>query len=231
MNKWPAKAIVLLISVLVMYRPGFASSGMPGGVDESWKFRVLLDDTPIGYHQVSINRDNNRKTVHTQASFDVRILFIPVYSYSHETREAWEDGCLVNIDSTTDDNGDNFFISSTGNNRALTIETREGKTSIDGCVRTFAYWDLEMLKSGRLLNTQTGEYQQVTFRDLGTGELVIDGQGLEARQFRLTVEGMTIDLWYTMDLHWLALESITESGSVLRYLPDNTDLALKESRS
>jgi hypothetical protein len=34
-----------------------------------------------------------------------------------------------------------------------------------------------------------------------------------------------------MDMRWLALESITESGAVLRYLPDNPDPALRESRS
>lgn len=231
MNNWTTKATLLLITVFVLNSPGFAASAMHDAGDKSWKFRVLLDDTPIGYHQVSINRENNRKTVHTQASFDVRFLFIPVYSYNHETRESWQDGCLVNINSTTDDNGDNFFISGKEDNRVLAIETREGRTSIDGCVRTFAYWDLELLRSGRLLNTQTGEYQQVSIEDLGAGNFSIDDQQLEARHFRLSVEGMTIDLWYTMDLHWLALESTTESGAVLRYLPDKPGLVVKESRS
>jgi hypothetical protein len=231
MNHWRTKATGVLLAVFVLNSPGFASSAMHDAVDQSWRFRVLLDDMPIGYHQVSINRENNRKTVQTEASFDVRFLFIPVYSYNHETRESWKDGCLVNINSTTDDNGDNFFISSSEENRALTIETREGRTSIDGCVRTFAYWDLELLKSGRLLNTQTGEYQQVSIEDLGTGSLDIDDQQLQARHFRLSVESMVIDLWYTMDLHWLALESITESGAVLRYLPDVPGPVVEESRS
>jgi hypothetical protein len=231
MNAWRTKAIVVLFAFFVLNSPGYASSVKHDAGDKSWKFRVLLDDTPIGYHQVSVNTENNRKTVHTQASFDVRFLFIPVYSYNHETRESWKDGCLVNINSTTDDNGDNFFISSTEDNRALTIETREGKSSIDGCVRTFAYWDIELLRSGRLLNTQTGEYQQVSIEDLGTGNLDIDDQALEARHFRLSVEGMNIDLWYTSDMHWLALESITESGAVLRYLPDQPGAVVKGSRS
>ena len=226
-----AKAAILFISLFALNQPAFATSASHEAGHQSWKFRVLLDDTPIGYHQVRINRENNRKTVHTQASFDVRLLFIPVYSYSHETRESWEDGCLVNISSTTDDNGDNYFISSTDSNNELEIETRDGKRSIDGCVRTFAYWDLDLLKSGRLLNTQTGEYQAVSVKDLGTDKLNLDDRELQARHFRLAVEEMTIDLWYTMDMRWLALESITESGAVLRYLPDNPDLALRGSRS
>lgn len=194
------------------------------GASTSWKFRVLLDDKPIGHHQVDINRQDNRKTVHTQANFDVRILFIPVYSYDHETKENWVDNCLVDINSSTDDNGENYFISSMQQERQLTLETRDGITSIGGCVRTFAYWDVDLLKSDRLLNTQTGEYENVDITDMGTAVLSFDEQNIEARKFRLVAKDMTIDLWYTQDMYWLALESVTESGAVLRYLPETARL-------
>ena len=78
-----------------------------------------------------------------------------------------------------------------------------------------------MLNSERLLNTQTGEYETVSVTDLGMGLLSIDeDEEIEARHFRLFCKDMTIDLWYTRDMHWLALESVTESGAVLRYLPE-----------
>ncbi|MGB5279403.1 MAG: DUF6134 family protein, partial [Gammaproteobacteria bacterium] len=99
---------------------------------------------------------------------------------------------------------------------------------LDGCVRTFAYWDIEMLKSERLLNTQNGEYLPVSITDMGTGFLTVEEKQIEARQFRLVSQEMTIDLWYTNDMRWLALESVTESGAVLRYLPEKlADYALE----
>ena len=180
----------------------------------------MLDDTPIGYHQVNVNREQNRKNVYTQANFDVKILFIPVYSYDHETQERWVDNCLVDINSTTDDNGEDYFINSKQSEQNLTLETQDGMTSLEGCVRTFAYWDVDLLKSDRLLNTQTGEYEDVEITDMGTGVLTFDGNEVEARQFRLVAKDMAIDLWYTKDMHWLALESVTDSGAVLRYLPE-----------
>ena len=76
------------------------------------------------------------------------------------------------------------------------------------------------MKSERLLNTQTGEYESVTVTDMGTGLLTVDEEQIEARHFRLVCEDMTIDLWYTSEMRWLALESVTESGAVLRYLPE-----------
>ena len=225
------KITFAIILSLLVSRLVFATSTAADDTNQSWKFRVMLDDTPIGYHQVEISREANRKMVYTVANFDVRVFFIPVYSYSHQTREQWEGNCLVNINSTTDDNGDDYFINSVKAENRLSVETQDGTTALDGCVRTFAYWDVELLKRDRLLNTQTGEYQTVSFEDLGMGTLAIDEQQVEARHFRLVVEDMNIDLWYTRDMHWLALESITESGAVLRYLPESPDYSGKDVRS
>jgi hypothetical protein len=227
MNKWLTKLVFIYAAALVLSEVSIANTGPGKDGSESWIFRVMLDDMPIGYHEVRVDRTDNTKTVHTRANFDVRILFIPVYSYQHETRERWEDNCLVDISSTTDDNGENYFVNSIRQDEQLAVETRNGISSFSGCVRTFAYWDVDLLNSQRLLNTQTGEYEPVSVSDMGTGLLNIDDEQIAARHFRLVAEELTIDLWYTKDMHWLALESVTESGAVLRYLPEKlAELAL-----
>ena len=107
--KTPLLRIFLVaFTSLIVSNMSFATASHSNDTQQSWNFKVLLDDKPIGYHQVSIDRQANRKAVHTKAEFDVRFMFIPVYSYIHDTRETWENGCLVNITSTTDDNGDDF---------------------------------------------------------------------------------------------------------------------------
>ena len=230
MKNWIQKLMFVTAASLLLSEVSLANTPTASQVSSSWKFRVTLDDTPIGYHKVRVSRDNNRKTVHTQASFDVRILFIPVYSYEHETRESWQDNCLVDVNSKTDDNGDGYFINSVRSQDSLELQTQDGKTALNGCVRTFAYWDVDLLKSERLLNTQTGKYESVSVTDMGQSVLEIDEEEIEARLFRLVAADMTIDLWYTDDMRWLALESVTESGAVLRYLPDNlSELALDTS--
>lgn len=229
--------LVLMRYLLVLMFTGsvFANSSpvVNESQQQSWRFNVYLDDTPIGHHHVNIEHSDNQKTVHTVANFDVRFLFIPVYSYVHETRETWVDDCLVNITSNTDDNGDPYFIRGTGKNNtsAFDLETQNGTSSINGCVRTFAYWDYELLRDSRLLNTQTGEYQETELTDLGTGELMIDEKAVKARHFRLVCEDLTIDLWYTNSMQWLALESRTSSGELLRYLPEQLPANTMESQT
>lgn len=225
------RIFLVAFTSLIVSNMSFATASHNNDAQQSWNFKVLLDDKPIGYHQVRIDRQANRKAVHTKAEFDVRFMFIPVYSYIHDTRETWENGCLVNITSTTDDNGDDFFINSKPVNQRLALETQDGISSYDGCVRTFAYWDIEMLQSTHLLNTQTGKYQAVTITDMGTGKVNLENSEVEARRFKLICEDMTIDLWYTNDMHWLALESTTASGAVLRYVPQSPVNVALESQS
>mgnify|MGYP001544506764 FL=1 len=228
-KSWFSKALLYyaaMLVILVNINPAVASSN---ATQQSWKFRVLLDDKPIGFHQVTVARESDRKTIHTQADFDVRFMYIPVYSYNHETREIWEDGCLVNIASTTDDNGDGYFINSQKQQQAFILQTQDGKQTLNGCVRSFAYWDINLLKSNKLLNTQTGAYQPVTITDLGNDTLKLEQKDIDARHFRLVCEDMTIDLWYTQDMQWLALESTTKSGAVLRYLPESINTLNREA--
>ncbi len=231
MRFWITNFLFIMFAASVFSEVSLASATTASDSDRSWRFTVWLDDTPIGYHQVKIERENNKKTVYIQADFDVRFLFLPIYSYQHENREHWENGCLVKITSTTNDNGDDYFISSQQREQQLAIETRNGKATLDGCVRSFAYWDVELLKSDRLLNTQTGEYQAVSVTDLGTGSLNVDDKQIAARHFKLAIEETTIDLWYNDSMHWIALESVTESGAVLRYLPENVSELVRTARS
>jgi len=66
------------------------------------------------------------------------------------------------------------------------------------------------------LNPQTGEY--VPVKVLTLGRETLDGQSTE--RYRLLGSGQTplqIDLWYTPARDWVALESRTPRGQLLRY--------------
>ena len=52
---------------------------------------------------------------------------------------------------------------------------------------------------------------------IGTDTLRHNGEDVVARHYRLHGKDLQIDLWYSVDDHWLALESLTESGRVVRY--------------
>ena len=71
---------------------------------------MLLNDKPIGFHNFSLTRDGERQTLTTEASFDVKFLFINAFRYRHDNVEVWSDGCLESIYANTDNNGDFFSV-------------------------------------------------------------------------------------------------------------------------
>ena len=184
---------------------------------QQWRFKVFLDDQVIGYHTVTLNPDKTRATVQIEANLDVKLLFFTAYRYRHNNQEVWRNNCLQTIESYTDDNGDIFYINGHRMQQGFALQTHDGSLTLPGCVRTFAYWDPRLLEANRLLNSQTGEYLDVDIKLMGNEPLIIADQEVAAKRYRLQADNIQIDLWYSDKMHWLALQTTTESGHQLRY--------------
>jgi len=184
---------------------------------QQWRFKVYLDEQEIGYHTVTVNPEKTWATVQIEARFDVKFLFFTAYRYQHNNRETWENNCLRTIESHTNDNGDTLYVSGQSYDHKLALNTHNGQQSLQGCVRTFAYWDPRLLQARRLLNAQTGEYLDVVTDYIGNEKLIINGDSIVAKRYRLKSTDVVIDLWYSQNMHWLALQTTTAGGNQLRY--------------
>lgn len=184
----------------------------------SWNFEVFLNDKPIGHHHFALKPADNGYTLQTEAEFEVNVLFFTAYRYEHENVEQWQNGCLQSIDAKTNDNGEALKVKGVQENNGFSLARADGSETLGaGCVRTFAYWDLAALKDERLLNSQTGEYQQVELRSLGPDRIEINGQTVDATRYALTGRDLSLQLWYGPDGDWLKLSSTVENGRELRY--------------
>jgi hypothetical protein len=198
-----------------------ASAGLQAQPAE-YEFRVLLDDKEIGSHTFRVSDTDRGREVDVRARFDVSILFVPVYSYRHENREFWRDGCLKRIESETDDNGTFYEVEGHAGDRGFVVTSTGGEEVHSGCIMSFAYWDRSILEQRRLLNAQTGDYLEVSVEPLGgeTLETALGNIQTEAYRLRAPEKDVDITLWYAVeDGRWVALESRVKSGRTIRYLP------------
>lgn len=182
-----------------------------------WNFRVSLDGTPIGSQVFREIREQDRTKVTVEADLDVRVLFFSAYTYEHRNEETWKDGCLVSMRSTTDDNGKPYEVLAQPSEDGLDVRTLEGREQVTGCVSSFAYWKPEALGAPRLLNSQNGQWQEVSLLELGKETLTFRGKPTTARRLALVGKELRIDLWYADDDEWLALESTLSNGRKLSY--------------
>jgi len=187
-----------------------------------WRFSVSLDGKPIGYHHFELVERGAERELRSEARFAVKFLFIDAYRYAHDNRELWRGDCLAQIEARTDDNGTRNVVRGAQSAARFVVSTAQRITELDSCVRTFAYWNPQILDATHLLNPQTGEYVPVRVVRLGEDTLAIRGIAQAAERYRLIgdaagSERLRIDLWYSPSREWLALESTTEDGRRLRY--------------
>ena len=204
------RGLLLCLSLLAF--PALASSA-----DRAWRFRVFLDDKPIGHHEFRLREVEDRIVVETQASFEYKFLFVKLYEYRHRNVELWQDDCLMRIESRTDDNGEPYEVRGELTDDRFLLEGLEGPTELPACIMSFAYWDPSFLEQDRLLNTQNGELVEIEVADPEPVDVEVRGAMQPALRYRLSAEALGIELWYSRDREWLALEAEAGGGRKLRY--------------
>ena len=204
---------VISLCFIVTFNIANASSE----TNKNWQFKVFLDDDEIGFHNFSVIDKGEKQEIYSKARFDVKFFFIKAYSYRHDNVEHWQDQCLKSIKAFTNDNGEQHNVSGKIDNDVFIVNTIDKQNSYTPCVKTFAYWDPDFLEESSLLNSQTGEMVKVESEFIGNETLTHKGEAVDARRYRLSGENLQIDLWYTDEDHWLALESLTEGGRIVRY--------------
>lgn len=182
-----------------------------------WSFRVSLDDKYIGYHVFNMTARDGYRWVTSEAYFKVKILFITAYEYEHSAEEIWNGNCLESISSDTNDNGDPMFFNAAVFNNQFILNKQNGKQTLDGCVRSFAYWDINLLETTHLLNSQNGEYMPIDIVDRGLSVIELDGETIQANKYSLTTDDGEIYLWYSDTGQWLSLQTETDNGYTLTY--------------
>jgi hypothetical protein len=199
-----------------------AVSGIAAAAGESpsarWQFDVSLDGKPIGSHTFELREDGAEKILTTEARFDVKILFVTAFRYRHQNTEIWNQGCLSSINASTNSNGKQLKVRGAVEGNAFRLQNETAQSALPSCVQTFAYWNPAILESPRLLNSQTGVYEDVSVTPEGRDEVLVAGERVEALRYRLSAQAGDITLWYSAENRiWLGLEAPAKGGRRLLY--------------
>jgi hypothetical protein len=186
-------------------------------VDKVWSFQVYVNDKPVGLHEFRLQQRGGQQWLKSEAAFEYKLMFVTLYRYHHQNQEVWQDGCLARIESSTDANGKDYAVFGEAGSAGFILEASKGEAILPGCVHSFAYWNPDFLKAGQLLNSQNGEYLDVTVSEPTSDSIVVRGQELPAQRYELKAKKLKLDLWYSSDGEWLGLESTYDEGRRLRY--------------
>lgn len=183
-----------------------------------WQFDVSLNGKPVGYHSFEVRQSGSQQVLETEASFDVKFLFVTAFRYRHQNTEVWNNGCLSSIDATTDSNGKKLSVRGASLEDGFDLSSNAGSARLSGCVQSFAYWNPAVLDSEKLLNSQTGEYEDVTVTFEDREQIEVGGKPVDALRYRLSAKAGDITLWYSSEgKTWLGLEAPAKGGRTISY--------------
>lgn len=207
--------VMIGLFALTFASPGPASAS---AIDKSrWDFTVYLNDKKVGRHTFEVIGSEGQTRVRSEAKFKYTILLIPAYRYEHVANERWSDNCLLDFEARTNANGDRIRVSGEQSGNGFVVDQGGDSLELPDCVMSFAYWNPDFLREPSLLNPQTGEYVDVNVENVGVEMLEVRGEPVPATRYRLTAYEVDLQLWYSPEGEWLALESVAEGGHIIRY--------------
>jgi len=202
--------IVLMIALMAL-------SASVKAADQEWRFQVYLDDKKIGTHDFILQELDNQRLLQSEANFEYRLMFVKLYGYEHENTEIWTGDCLTGIESTTDANGKPFKVSGSLQGDRFVLKGTAGEAELPSCSMSFAYWNPAFLQQERLINVQNGEVLDIKVSEPERVQLEVRGVMQPALRYQLGAGEMKIELWYSENNEWLALETEARGGRRLRY--------------
>ena len=180
---------------------------------KSWNFKVLINDREVGTHQFRVTNEGDSLSVNSTMSMDFTVMMIKKVRYQHQANESWQGSCLTSVSSQTNRQGKDVSLKVNAVETGLLVEKdriAEGAEVLAGCVRSFAYWDPQLLQGERLLNVETGEHMPVAISSRVSAEDNITHVIIAAPKG-------DIHLQYDASGDWLSLQTKLQMGAVLKY--------------
>lgn len=178
-------------------------------------YKVVREGDDIGTQSVEFVRDGDRLTVHTRVNIVVTILGIPIFRFTHEAEEQWQNGQLTAFRSKSNDDGEPRDV-------ALKLDgdrlrgTYNGRTlDLPASLIPASLWRPDTVRQSVLLDPIKGRDRQVTVTDKGIESITIRGRALAAHHYAMTGQ-IVRDIWYGPDGQIVQVHFPAKDGSQIQ---------------
>jgi hypothetical protein len=196
--------------------PAFAGliSAPPG---RSLGFHVTRKGSVIGTHMLSFEGQGDDLTVRVAVDLAVGFGPITVFRYTHRATEVWQNGRVVSLDTTTNDDGTRHTVTARRTDAGLVVEgTKAARYTAPDSALPATHWNRKML-DGPMINTQDGRLMRPTVQAVGTDAIPTAGGGtIVASHFAMSGDAL-LDTWYDASSNWAGICFKAGDGSVVRY--------------
>lgn len=184
---------------------------------ETSQFKITRNGKPIGTHIIEVNRNGNEISVSTVTDLTVKILFVTAYRLQISANERWDNGRLIALNATSNNNGKRHSVSATAKGSSLEIKV-DGQAPVltDPNIVPNSFWNPELLGRPIMLDMQDGQIMPLSVRDGGDEELTINERTIKTRHYTV-ISRYSQDLWYDDNARLVQARLVASDGSTIVY--------------
>lgn len=207
--------------------PAPTSSPSAGKLQSEWnpfdlygqqlEFEIWRQGKQVGSHNIRFKKLESGWVVNSQIQISVKAFWVFTYEFLHETTSHWQNGRLFHLRATTNDNGDRTRVEIHQRGEELEIQSPGGvyRTKLD----TFPsiHWNPEVLNQQRLINTITGELNEIKIESVAPEMVKTASGSIEAWPYRYSGD-LEAQTWYDSYGRWVKITFLGGDGSELYYV-------------
>ncbi len=205
---------IWLSPVLALASP--QASGVPS--DGKISFDIFRSGKKLGTHSVAFHQDADTTGVKIKINMTYQLGPVTLFRYAHTNTEVWRNNKPVSLQSETNDDGTPHFVEAAWQASTLKVKTDTQSFDTTSSVLATSYWNKDMLRAKKLLNSQTGELMPIRTEYKGRATVVVAGQTRDVDSYVLNKKGEDpIEVWYdTQTREWVGLR-FTARGAKIEY--------------
>jgi hypothetical protein len=210
--------MVLIGSSLFFSQPTFAEPAPFDVYGGEIGFDVVRDGDLVGQHVTKFSHEESGMIIESRMNMSIAFLSVPVYTFDYRSVEIWLGGALSYLDVVIVDGSDHIKISSLPNPDGLTVNTPSGTYSVNSPIISTNHWNVNVVKQSRVLNTLTGNINQVKISNRGEERIAVKGSFILATRYDYSGELTDTSVWYDANGRWSKLKFKARDGSTVEYI-------------
>ena len=181
-------------------------------------FDVWRDGDRVGEHRVSFRRDGEDLLVETQFGIEISFLVFKAYSFDYSSSARWHDGRLKSLRAVTDDDGSRREIRVEADVAMQSLRLHDGTAWRDVPLGTFPtnHWHAGVLHGNRVINTLTGQVNEVEILRLGEEQVETANGEVSATRYAYSGD-LETEVWYDERGRWVKMRFRAKDGSTIDY--------------
>jgi len=179
-------------------------------------FDVQRKDRVIGTHIVQFQRTDAGLATHSAVEMAIDVLFFKAFRYRYNSEALWREGTLHRLAVEIDDNGRRSRLAARHQGGKLLVSRGSSAFDADSGLHPSEHWNADVLTQRQLLNTLTGNINNVAIQKVGREYVDTERGPVAANHYRYTGD-LAAEVWYDDDGRWVKMRFKGRDGSMIQY--------------